>query len=51
MFPLPSELQASPEFKGIKTYCFAKRDHAETLRDLRARGVTPGELRAEMGFD
>ena len=30
---------------------FAKRDHAETLRDLRARGVTPGELRAEMGFD
>ena len=30
---------------------FAKRDHAETLRDLRARGVSPGELRAEMGFD
>ena len=30
---------------------FAKRDQAETLRDLRAHGVTPGELRAEMGFD
>jgi len=30
---------------------YAKRDHAETLRDLRARGVSPGELRAEMGFD
>jgi glutamyl-Q tRNA(Asp) synthetase len=30
---------------------FAKRDQAETLRDLRARGVTPKDLRAEMGFD
>ena len=28
----------------------AKRDHAETLRDLRARGVTPEALRAELGF-
>jgi glutamyl-Q tRNA(Asp) synthetase len=30
---------------------FAKRDRAETLRDLRARGVTPQELRREMGLD
>jgi glutamyl-Q tRNA(Asp) synthetase len=30
---------------------FAKRDHAETLRDLRARGITPQQLRQEMGFD
>lgn len=29
---------------------FAKRDKAETLQALRARGVTPGELRAELGF-
>jgi glutamyl-Q tRNA(Asp) synthetase len=26
---------------------FAKRDQAETLRDLRARGVSPEALRAE----
>jgi glutamyl-Q tRNA(Asp) synthetase len=30
---------------------FAKRDRAETLRDLRARGVTPTALRQELGFD
>ena len=30
---------------------FAKRDQAETLRDLRARGVTAQQLRREMGFD
>ncbi len=30
---------------------FAKRDKAETLRDLRARGVTAGQLRAELGFN
>ena len=29
---------------------FAKRDTAETLADLRARGVTPRELRRELGF-
>lgn len=29
---------------------YAKRDHAETLRDLRARGVTPQQLRQELGF-
>lgn len=29
---------------------YAKRDRAETLRDLRARGVTPAMLRAEMGL-
>ena len=30
---------------------FAKRDRAQTLRDLRARGVTPQALRRELGFD
>jgi glutamyl-Q tRNA(Asp) synthetase len=30
---------------------FAKRDRAETLRELRARGVTAVELRRELGFD
>ena len=29
---------------------FAKRDRAETLRDLRARGVTAQALRRELGF-
>ena len=29
---------------------FAKRDTAETLADLRARGVTPAALRAELGL-
>lgn len=29
---------------------FAKRDKAETLRELRARGVTPEALRSELGF-
>ncbi len=29
---------------------FAKRDTAETLADLRARGDTPAALRAELGF-
>jgi glutamyl-Q tRNA(Asp) synthetase len=30
---------------------FAKRDQAETLADLRARGVRAKALRAELGFD
>jgi len=30
---------------------FAKRDRAETLADLRARGVTAQALRKELGFD
>jgi glutamyl-Q tRNA(Asp) synthetase len=30
---------------------FAKRDRAQTLRDLRASGVTPQALRRELGFD
>ncbi|WP_307351657.1 tRNA glutamyl-Q(34) synthetase GluQRS [Caulobacter ginsengisoli] len=30
---------------------YAKRDKAETLRDLRAQGVTAEQLRAELGFD
>ena len=29
---------------------FAKRDRAETLREVRAAGVTPDQLRAELGF-
>jgi glutamyl-Q tRNA(Asp) synthetase len=29
---------------------FAKRDGAQTLRDLRERGMTPAELRRELGF-
>jgi glutamyl-Q tRNA(Asp) synthetase len=29
---------------------YAKRDRAQTLRELRAEGVTPHALRAEMGF-
>lgn len=29
----------------------AKRDRAETLESLRQRGVTPAELRRELGFD
>jgi len=30
---------------------YAKRDRAETLRELRARGVTAQALRRELGFD
>jgi glutamyl-Q tRNA(Asp) synthetase len=30
---------------------YAKRDRAETLQALRARGVTPEDLRRELGFD
>ncbi|MFN4176152.1 tRNA glutamyl-Q(34) synthetase GluQRS [Phenylobacterium sp.] len=30
---------------------FAKRDRAQTLRELRAAGMTPADLRREMGFD
>lgn len=29
---------------------FSKRDRAETLRELRARGMTPADLRREMGL-
>jgi glutamyl-Q tRNA(Asp) synthetase len=29
---------------------YAKRDKAQTLRELRAAGVTPEQLRAEMGL-
>ena len=29
---------------------FAKRDHSQSLRDLRGSGVTPQALRAELGF-
>lgn len=30
---------------------FAKRDRAETLAELRARGISPTALRQELGFD
>jgi glutamyl-Q tRNA(Asp) synthetase len=30
---------------------YAKRDQAETLRALRANGLDPAALRAELGFD
>ena len=30
---------------------YAKRDRAQTLRDLRAAGMTPQALRRELGFD
>jgi glutamyl-Q tRNA(Asp) synthetase len=30
---------------------YAKRDRAQTLRELRESGMTPAELRREMGFD
>lgn len=30
---------------------FAKRDKAETLRSLRERGMSPADLRKELGFD
>ena len=29
---------------------YAKRDHAETLRSLRERGMSPAQLREELGF-
>ncbi len=29
---------------------FAKRDHGETLADIRARGISPAALRRELGF-
>jgi glutamyl-Q tRNA(Asp) synthetase len=29
---------------------FSKRDHAQSLRDIRESGVTPVQLRAELGF-
>jgi glutamyl-Q tRNA(Asp) synthetase len=30
---------------------YAKRDKAETLRELRARGMTAAGIRRELGFD
>lgn len=29
---------------------FAKRDRSETLQELRTRGISPGELRRDLGF-
>jgi glutamyl-Q tRNA(Asp) synthetase len=39
-----------PLLTGADGKRFAKRDKAETLRELRERGVTPEELRKELGF-
>ncbi|MGA0599917.1 tRNA glutamyl-Q(34) synthetase GluQRS [Caulobacter sp. KR2-114] len=38
-----------PLLRGPHGRRYAKRDQAETLRDLRWRGVTPEALRAELG--
>lgn len=47
--PVPTyrhhRLLAGPDGKR-----FAKRDHAQTLRELRASGMTPQTLRAELGL-
>ena len=39
-----------PLLSGADGKRFTKRDRAETLRDLRERGMTPRALRAELGF-
>jgi glutamyl-Q tRNA(Asp) synthetase len=39
-----------PILLGADGKRYAKRDQAETLRSLRANGVTPEALRAELGF-
>ncbi len=39
-----------PLLAGADGKRFAKRDRAETLRDLREQGMTPAALRAELGF-
>ena len=39
-----------PILLGADGKRYAKRDRAETLRSLRANGVTPEALRAELGF-
>jgi glutamyl-Q tRNA(Asp) synthetase len=47
--PVPSyrhhTLLAGPDGKRL-----AKRDHAQTLRELRGSGMTPEQLRGELGF-
>jgi glutamyl-Q tRNA(Asp) synthetase len=40
-----------PILNGPDGRRYAKRDRAETLREIRARGVSAAELRAELGFD
>jgi len=40
-----------PLLTGADGKRFAKRDRAETLRELRVRGVTAAALRRELGFD
>jgi glutamyl-Q tRNA(Asp) synthetase len=30
---------------------YAKRDRAQTLRELRSQGMAPADLRREMGFE
>ncbi|RYF91163.1 MAG: tRNA glutamyl-Q(34) synthetase GluQRS [Caulobacteraceae bacterium] len=39
-----------PLLVGADGRRYAKRDHAETLREIRAAGVTPAQLRKELGF-
>jgi glutamyl-Q tRNA(Asp) synthetase len=39
-----------PLLTGADGKRLAKRDHAQTLRELRASGMTPQALRAELGF-
>ena len=48
--PTPS-YRHHPLLTGPDGKRYAKRDKAQTLRDLRAAGVTPAQLRAEMGLD
>lgn len=40
-----------PLLVGADGKRFAKRDRGETLAELRARGVSPAALRAELGFE
>jgi glutamyl-Q tRNA(Asp) synthetase len=47
--PAPAYLH-HPILLGPDGKRYAKRDKAETLRALRASGMTPAELRAELGF-
>ncbi|CAN7440247.1 tRNA glutamyl-Q(34) synthetase GluQRS [Phenylobacterium sp. LjRoot219] len=49
---LPSPVyRHHPLLTGPDGKRYAKRDRAETLREIRARGVTPEALRRELGFD
>jgi glutamyl-Q tRNA(Asp) synthetase len=47
--PVPA-YRHHPLLTGPDGKRYAKRDHAETLRSLRERGMTPAQLREELGF-